>query len=142
MSKMFPRRNEVFTLAQVQNDLELRDSPSLNFVMRAKDGSTLEACLQDSHVTVEQLLSVPGFADSKWRFHRETSEWIPVFYYSEENEKSITDFIDFEEYIDPYRLDEPTLWCTPKGFPCKQYYYRDDKGDIRRRHDNMLHNEY
>lgn len=141
MRKMYPLRNEVYTLAQIQNDLELRDGPSLNFVIRAKDASTIEACLQDSHVTTEELLTVPGFADSKWRYHYETSEWIPVFYYSDENEKPITDFIDFEEHIDPHR-DEPDLWCTPKGFPREQYYYRDEHGAIRRRHDGKRHNEY
>jgi len=70
-------------------------------------------------VSYEDVLSIPGFAESWWEYKYETDEWIPVFHYV--GTAPITDFIDHEPKNSSY---ENAQWCTPKGFPREQYDYR------------------
>ena len=85
--------------------LDLDDSP---FLMVQIEGSWYP--VQDSHVTIEEMLSVPGLADTKWAYQFTTSEWIPVFH-CEPSFKP-------ETFFDIQRMEaEDSYWITPKGFP-------------------------
>lgn len=120
----FPRRGQVYTFAQICK-LELRDSPHLGFdhPHHTLKHVKCQCVIQESHITVEQSLSVPGFASTKWEYIRETHEWIPVFKYVDE--RPITEFVDMEPEVDhPAIVQGRTLgwWVTLKGFPRQQYY--------------------
>lgn len=138
-----PRRNHIYTLAQVLTELDLQDSPNLSFVVADDDGNDCEPALQTSHVKSEELLLIEGFAESRWVYHYTTHEWIPVFTFAKDNARPITDFIDMEKEIDPY--DSPNrngMWCTPKGHPREQYYMQDEHGAYRVRDTGKLYNEF
>jgi hypothetical protein len=118
-----PIRGDIYTLSQVETELKLRDEAFLRFSHPGVDGGEPGiTVIQTSHCTVDQLLAVPGFAESQWRYERETEEWIPLFRYV--GERPITDFVDMEPAIDPLRdADMPQeWWVTPKGLPREQYY--------------------
>ncbi|TPG59882.1 hypothetical protein [Ewingella americana] len=125
--KIQPQSGKTYTLQQILTNMDLRDAPSLNFTI---DG--IETCLNDSHVSEEDLLTIPGFAESLWNYVRETSEWVPIFQYSKANTQPMTDFIDYEDLVDPHSdYDAPKeLWCIPKGFPRQQYYRVKKDGSI------------
>lgn len=72
--RTYPKRGEVYTLTQIYNELYLRDTPCLR--VNTHQGVT---SLQDQWSTVDEVLSDPVVAASKWRYNRETIEWIPVF---------------------------------------------------------------
>jgi hypothetical protein len=112
-----PLRGQKFLLSEVYN-LMLRDSPHFSILLEDADRVTRDACIQNSHLTEEEMLSVPGFKDTQWVYVRETYEWIPIFQYASSNERPITDFVDYGrstfEYVDDY------FWVTPKGFPRDQ----------------------
>jgi hypothetical protein len=113
--KHAPVVNYIYTLKEV-TELLLRDNPALII--------SNEGVVQSSHVTDQELLSVPGIQETKWRFIRETKEWIPVFKYC--SEQPWRDFFDCEPYVDPYQKydcdgqERSLLWITPKGFPRDQ----------------------
>lgn len=102
----YPVMHSVYTAREVY-ELELLDSPFLRFCV----GGSM-AVIQTTHLTEEQLLSVPGFADTRWRYQRTTHEWIPLFMAVSDTE--VYACVDIE--LGP---DEP--WVTPKGFPRDQY---------------------
>jgi hypothetical protein len=108
--RQYPVRGVTYTLEQIMRDLRLRDSPALMVEM-----NTRMSCVQDSHLSEEELLSVPGFAQTKWRYVRETIEWIPVFHWADAADPLT--FLDAEP-----SNDDPGLyhWITPKGFPREQ----------------------
>ena len=81
----YPFRQQTYTFSQICK-LYLRDNPCLSF-----QHNGIRGVIQTSHVSDEQLLSVPLMADSKWVYIRETFEWIPVFRFSDQNTISITD---------------------------------------------------
>lgn len=109
-----PRAGSVYTTEEIINKLALADSPSLNFRHNGRRG-----CVQDSHLTKEQLLSVPGMGERRWKYERTTYEWIPVFNYVDE--RPITDVVDLEPYFDFDGTDDrKSWWATPKGFPRDQ----------------------
>lgn len=117
--RMYPVRGNWYTLHQIEKQLSLEDSASLSFEYKGREG-----CIQNSHLTAEQLLSVPGIADSKWRYRSTTNEWIPVFEYADE--RPITDFVDLERWFDSDyngggQYSDDVWWATPKGFPRKQF---------------------
>ena len=105
-----------YTLAEIYK-LSLRDGPSLNF-----HHNDISGVIQESHLTEEELLSVPGMKESKWIYGYETEEWIPVFNFDKNIEQlSIFELVDLELWIDEYTcLDKEYWWATPKGFPRKQ----------------------
>lgn len=104
---MTPQRGHVYTLQQIEKALDLRDSPCLEFV---HDNEL--AVLQTSHLSENELLAVPGFADTQWRYVLETYEWIPVFRYVDT--RPITDFVDITVITE---YGETEYWATPKGHP-------------------------
>lgn len=111
-----PRMGVVYTASQVFA-LDLLDSPSFGFWV---DGH--QAVIQTAHTSIEELLSVPGFAATKWRYLRTTHEWIPVFQAVDNG--AVIACMDIEPSIHPF--DEPgTFWVTPKGLPREQYVWSD-----------------
>lgn len=105
-----PIPHTVYTLKEITK-LYLRDSPALM--------CTSNSAVQDSHITEKELLSVPGIENTKWKYIRETNEWIPIFTYCSDE--------PWETYFDsePYRgccpsTNGDSLWITPKGFPRDQ----------------------
>lgn len=111
---MLPKRYQSYTLEEIYRDLTLRDSPSLGFTHQDISG-----CIQDSHLTEEEFLSVPGMKESRWIYICETHEWIPCFQFDTKvDQLSIDTLVDIELYKDTYNLDEKDRWwATPKGFP-------------------------
>lgn len=110
-----PKRHQVYTYSEICK-LYLRDTPHLGFQHK-----NIPGVIQTSHLTEEQLLSVPLLLDSKWVYVRETFEWIPIFTFSSQNTISITDLVDLEKCKSSKRyFDEDTWWATPKGFPRPQ----------------------
>jgi len=124
MKKRFPVSRNVYTLNQIVNELDLKDSPSLSFIAPNINGVKVESVVQTSHMLLEDLLKVPGFGETKWRYIRTTSEWIPLF--DHVGSEPMSEFLDMEEYIDPYLNfgDEPAIFSVPKGYPREQYYQR------------------
>lgn len=117
--RIYPKRNQLYTLEEICNVLYLRDSPALNFIYKDIPG-----CIQDSHITQEELLSVPGIKDSKWVYVRETFEWIPIFQFAAitVDQPCISTYVDMEMYKDIYQINKgDSWWATPKGFPRNQH---------------------
>jgi hypothetical protein len=112
----FPRTGQVFDLRTVLNDLPLRDSACLTLMIEAQDGSgKVRNTIQDSHFLPEELLAIPGWAESQWTFQRETHEWIPVF--RAVDDKAVLKLLDVEPSKDHHLYS----WLTPKGLPREQY---------------------
>lgn len=103
MKKNYPLPGRVYTLREIQ-DLDLRDGPALGFYLEGKTHY-----IQDAHFCSgeEFMNSVPGFADTEWRYIRETNEWIPLFQYV--GQIPITEFVERYETI-----YDDTLYA-PKG---------------------------
>lgn len=99
-----------YTLAQI-TQMHLGDSPCLQI----RDVGVV----QDSHLSDEELLAIPGMKGSKWIYIRTTSELIPVFLYAIDN-PTYTHLFDTEPYKDPYNLTTDLYWVTPKGYPRSQ----------------------
>lgn len=116
MKRKLPVRGFQYSLRQIYEQLDLDDSPSLH--IRIGD---LKGPIQDSHVTVEQMLSVPGLADTQWTYRRTTWEYIPCFEYSGTAE-AILACVDSEPWKPRFAGDEVDnyTWITPKGFPRAQ----------------------
>lgn len=109
--KIQPRTQQVYRLDEILKGMELPDSPFLTIRHEGKSGS-----IQDSHITNEQLLSVPGIGGTWWRYSHTTNEDCPIFYWHSKNEYPFTLFVDVEDD----ESNEKALWITPKGFPRKQ----------------------
>jgi hypothetical protein len=108
---MYPRTGHVYTLREIYNMSELRDSPCLLFNHDGKQG-----VIQQGHVLVTEFLSVPGIGDTCWTFIRETHEWVPVFMFHSAD-KPITEYLDLETDL----LEMRWWWATPKGFKREQF---------------------
>jgi hypothetical protein len=106
----YPLIGVTYTLEQMYQ-MNLGDLPCLQI----RDVGVV----QDSHLTEEELLSIPGMKDTHWLFVRTTSELIPVFIYALNN-PPYTDFFDAVPYKDPYQSTTDLLWVTPKGYPRTQ----------------------
>lgn len=103
-----PKQGHVYSLREVYS-LELGDAPCLMVLI-----GDHRYPVQDSHVTEEQLLSVPGLADTQWEYKRTTHEWVPVFNMEQYGGTKAETFFDVQ------RLEaEDSYWITPKGFPRK-----------------------
>lgn len=118
-----PVKGSTYNLAEVF-DLNLLDSPSLGFFYNGR-----QCVIQDSHVTVEEVLSVAGLAATEWRYVRTSSEWIPIF--DAVDSDAVIACLDIEPVYDPYEESE-SFWATPKGFPRSQYYVPFSKGRVYR----------
>ena len=98
-----PVRGATYNLRTIYQ-LDLQDSPCLMVMVEGRLYP-----VQDSHVTIDELLSVPGLADTEWAYRYTTEEWIPVF----DSCSGQTAF-----FFDIQRLEaEDSYWITPKGFP-------------------------
>jgi hypothetical protein len=102
---LFPVFNTVYTFNEIMS-LDLPDIPFLQFVYNDK-----ECVIQTSHITNESLLTIPGMSESKWRYERTSREYIPLFWYADDN---IQTLVDIKETKNAY-------WVTPKGFPRELY---------------------
>lgn len=112
-----PVVNEVYTLDEIYK-LDLRDSPSLCFMYQGLTG-----CIQDSHLSSENLLAIPGMKESKWKYIYETDEWIPIFQFDQtEDAADISKLVDLEVWVDVLneRNNSKMWWATPKGYPRSQ----------------------
>ena len=119
MTRIYPVRGNIYSYAEITN-LYLRDSEHLMFDHQ----ETGQRCVvQTSHVTEEELLSIPRFAETKWRYMRETDEWVPLFQFVEHaGEPNIETFLDIEQ-----DGDDEGFWCVPKAFPRKQWRQLQDE---------------
>lgn len=107
--RRYPVPYNIYTLEEITT-LNLKDSPAL--IVHNRNG------VQDSHITEEELLSVPGIKQTKWKYIRTTHEWIPIFTYA--SEEPWETYFDSEPYRSDFKQSENDLWITPKGFPRKQ----------------------
>lgn len=120
-NKKQPQRGAVYSLREILEELELRDSPSLGFTYKQMRG-----VIQNSHCTYEELLAVPSMAETQWIFRRETHEWIPVFDYAGD-ENSIQLVLEPLEVSRDYFTGhaENSWWAIPKGLPRPQQFAED-----------------
>lgn len=111
MSKQ-PIPGRVYTLRALFQ-LHLLDSPHL--IINA-------GVIQTSHLMEDELLSVPGLADTEWRYTRTTHEWIPLFHCVDN--AAVLQCVDIRPSLSEF--DGPDAkWITPKGFPRLQYEEHD-----------------
>jgi len=106
---MKPESGKIYTLHQILTQLTLKDKPCLTFFHCGAS-----CVIQDNHAT--DLLALPKWSESTWRFIRTTHESVPVFQFWLTPELPITDLVDIED--DKYYHD--SYWVTPKGMPCEQ----------------------
>lgn len=120
---MNPIKNRVYTLRQVFQ-LRLRDTPHLGFA-----GPRGARCvIQTSHLMEVDLLAVPGWADTQWKYLYETDEWIPVFQYVGPI-KTLVDLLHIEVELNPYLAEDdgvPGYWCVPVCDQRPQFYLMID----------------
>ena len=121
--RIHPVRNAVYTFREICECLDLRDSPFLRFY----HNDTLQV-VQMSHVCEATVLAIPGWAESRWKFQRETDEWIPLFI--TENVEAVLPLVDMEPYIDPFAERAGIMWVVPKGTEREQYYSLNEDGYI------------
>lgn len=115
--RFFPRANEVFTFKQIVEELDLRDSPCLTF-----SENEISQNIQDAHINEHDILALPHWAESRWKFVRETDERIPIFVFAKDNQVSIDELVDKEPEIDPFAKEAGHLWVVPKGAKRDQWY--------------------
>jgi len=124
MTRVYPRSGQVYSLKEIMG-LYLRDSPCLGGLVAGR-----MAYIQDSHLTEEELLAVPGAAESQWKYIRETDEWIPIFHF-EGPENGIAAFCDLSYAWDWQKKEydrEEALYVTPKGHSSRQYEEPEGNG--------------
>jgi hypothetical protein len=107
MQMIFPEYNQVYTLEEIINVLSIPDMPSLNFEYNNNNYS-----IDIAQISTENLLNIPGMKESKWKFHKTTHEWIPIFYYADDH-IDINNIVDFNKYID---YNKTFTIVNPKGY--------------------------
>lgn len=129
--KQYPRRGQVYSLKEIENELELRDSPFLRFVPQ-KVRYEHEACagiqvIQTS--SVANLSDIEGWADTQWSYVRETEEWIPLF--RAVDDAAIEALCVIEPDTSEFRSGGG-MHIYPKGTVCNQHKPYDEKlhGDM------------
>lgn len=113
VTRIYPIENEVYSLDFILGQLKLQDIPSLHF-----NHEGFGTVIQHSHCANEELLTIPGFAKTKWRYIRTTREWIPIFEYVEE--EPIEKFVTIEMDRSPH--NDNMFWVCPLGAQRKQLY--------------------
>lgn len=115
---IYPVAYQTYTLQQILIDLALKDSPSLLFYYKDKEG-----VIQDSHMSdPSAMLAIPNMAGTEWKFIHHTSESIPIFRYEGDINILLTT-VDIELKFSPGEPGEEetvSWWVTPKGYPRKQ----------------------
>lgn len=110
-----PQRGQTYSVAEIENHLTLRDLPCYQFWHGDRP-----ATIQNSHLTKDEFLSVPGMADKRFVYQYETSEWVPVFTLAPG--ETMLDVVDIEQWVDSISGEKTQeVWVTPKGFPREQY---------------------
>lgn len=103
-----PRQNQTYTLAEIEQFLQLKDSPCLMILV---DGRY--APIQDSHYTADDRLATEGWKETEWTYKYTTSEWIPVFYSANDSVRDLLDIVKMEAQYD----GDDEYWIVPKAFP-------------------------
>jgi hypothetical protein len=114
----YPVRGQKYTLAEVEK-LQLRDSAFLMLTLvkpGSSEGYLDQYPIQTSHFHMDDLLKIPEWAGSRWKYMYETTEWIPVFYCVSEDEELVKGLVDVEKLH-----DYDGWWVVPKAFPRPQY---------------------
>jgi hypothetical protein len=107
--KIYPWVNETYSFRNIVEDLVLPDLPFL--LLSIND---TEQVVQLSHFNYSELLKNEKWANSSWRYVRETSERIPIFKITPETESYLSDLVEWEEDTNyPYE----NIYCvSPKGY--------------------------
>ncbi len=127
MKKQHPVPYQIYTLAEIENCLELRDAPFLQFRPRKTHyvgllGGGIQV-IQKSQLE-GNLSSLEGWADTEWKYLYETEEWIPIF--AAVDDAAIEALCVIEPDTCEFRTDA-TLFVYPKGTVCNQYRPYDEK---------------
>ncbi len=81
--RKYPVKFSVYTMKQIDTELALRDSPFLYFF----DSKGETQVIQTSHSS-EDLSNYAEWSELRFKYLRETEEWIPLFFVdSEDNAK-------------------------------------------------------
>lgn len=96
MTLAYPVRNQVYSLQQIMNDLNLDDLPFLNF---RHEGVLV--VIQDGE---DDPLEIPEMANSLWKYLYTTDEMCPIFHYV--GEVDILTLVDVREYAEPMGDDK------------------------------------
>ena len=116
MKPTLPISGRVYTSTEIETALSLDDMPFYRFLYNGKI-----CVIQTGHVTSAQLLSVTGFAASRWSYERTTREWIPLFWFVG-TEDEILALVDVEHEISCTGEAMAEWSVTPKGYPRAQFY--------------------
>lgn len=123
MSRKLPIRNAEYTFKQICEELNLKDTPFLRFHYNGEI-----QVVQTSHCTEEQMMALPFWAESCWRYQYTTDEWIPLFMFAKDQD--IHALVDIAPMIDPYAESPNVMHVTPKGLPEAQYYSVREDGKL------------
>jgi hypothetical protein len=115
-ARIYPKRGQVYTLAEIDKVLYMRDSAHLMFWFEV-NGERKELVIQNSCGNVPPV-ELPGWLDSQWKYMYETDEWIPIFRYA--GQQPITDFVTIEDDLCEYAEPGDKYVCI-KGLHMDQY---------------------
>lgn len=121
MTRRNPVRGQIYTVKEIVNDLKLRDSPFLCSEITNPIGEKVKVVIQTSWCGDDELIPIMG--DTRYKYIRETSEWIPIFEFvgtEEEFLKTVDCAVTLDQFL---KQEEPvgmTVW--PKGTEYIQYY--------------------
>lgn len=105
----YPVKQQVYTYQEIVKDLYLRDTPFLLVFI-----NDTEQVIQTAYVHPDELLKNEKWANSTWRYIRETHEWIPIFKITKETEAYLSEIVNWVE--DENYPHENIYTVTPKGF--------------------------
>jgi hypothetical protein len=108
-----PRVGQVYSSEEILRNLDLRDTPFFMFMFNDH-----RVVIQTSHMTDSEVLSVEKFSDVRWKYIRETSEWIPIFHAVDNDE--ILRLVNIEKSTDNYDGGDG-YWVTLVGHHREQY---------------------
>ena len=107
-----PKVSNVYTLAEIV-ELDLRDSPCLMF-----DYEGERCSIQDSHFDYTPVWKSAPWADIRFKYIRETHEWIPIFRVVEEDLEKLIALLDIEPST--CNFSDDAYWVVPKAYPRSQ----------------------
>ena len=126
MPLYYPKRGEVYTVEQIVTELKLRDSPFLKANITNPLGEVVDVVIQLAYIDDYAKL-IPIMGNDKYRYIRETDEWIPVFQFvgsEEEFLKSVDTAVDLNPHLEEIEPVGMVVW--PKGIEYEQYYKLSD----------------
>lgn len=117
-----PQRGVVYSLSEVLCDLELLETACLCFRVQdlcyPENRSTTEQVLIYSHLKDEQLLAMPGWSETQWKFAYETDEWMPVFVAIDDI--AVEKLCVIEPLVGRDVRYSSSMWVFPRGAECPQ----------------------